>query len=543
MRRLDERESERLLVQEALDLAKTQEERNRVGQFATPGPLARQIADYCAELIADVPATGRMAFLEPAVGTGAFWSAWLSASNAHSDVWKGTGFELDPELAAASQRLWASSGLSVHCGDFTSQDPPASEDERVDLVIANPPYVRHHHISREEKVRLRAASERASGVRLSGLAGLYCHFVALAHQWMRHGALAAWLLPSEFLDVNYGGPLKRYLMEQVTLLRVHQFDPNETQFDDALVSSAVIVFRNERPSPDHVIDFTRGGSLFGPKNSVSKRLTDMRHSQRWTQVTRQHEAMPPGQSESAIRIADIFTIRRGLVTGGNEFFVMSEDDAAAHDLPPEVLTPILPSPRYLDVSEVRARLDGSPDLHDRRVLLDCRLSETELESHAPTAWAYLNRASDEIRNRYICKHRKPWYRQERRPPAPLLCTYLGRGSNGRRPFRFILNHSNATAANVYHLLYPLPGLQAAMEEDAGMLGKLWRHLNSVDVSMLLRESRVYGGGLHKLEPGELGQVSLAGIDPEIEWALRGGGLPQFPETEQDATYSLLESEP
>lgn len=155
--------------------------------------------------------------LEPALGTGAFWSAWLRT--ARQTGCKGIGIELDSELAAASRRLWSSTGLDVRRGDFTAQTPPDSEDNKADLVISNPPYVRHHHLEREQKIRLREASARASGVRLSGLAGLYCHFLALAHPWMRSGALAAWLVPSEFMDVNYGGPLKRYLLERVTLFR------------------------------------------------------------------------------------------------------------------------------------------------------------------------------------------------------------------------------------------------------------------------------------------------------------------------------------
>ena len=50
----------------------------------------------------------------------------------------------------------------------------------------------------------------------------------------------------------------------------------------------------------------------------------------------------------------------------------------------------------------------------------------------------------------VCPQRSP---QKRRPPAPFLCTYLGRSDkkNGR-PFRFILNHSRATAANIYLIL-------------------------------------------------------------------------------------------
>lgn len=245
-------------------------------------------------------------------------------------------------------------------------------------------------------------------------------------------------------------------------------------------------------------------------------------------------------SGPAIRLGDIFSIRRGLVTGGNDFFVLSEADAVKRELPDEVLTPILPSPRYLSESEVLARLDGSPELTTRNFLLDCRLEEQEVEAQYPSVWRYLNTAPTSLRDRYICRHRNPWFRQERRGPAPLLCTYLGRGAKGRRPFRFILNQSNATAANVYHLLYPLPPLQAAIEKDSLVLRRIWEHLNTVDVSMLLRESRVYGGGLHKLEPSELSQVSLMGIDFSVEREIRVGGLPEYHDTAPNSTHLLLE---
>jgi hypothetical protein len=49
------------------------------------------------------------------------------------------------------------------------------------------------------------------------------------------------------MDVNYGRVLKRYLTERVTLRRIHRFDASDVQFDDALVTSAVVVFENTPP--------------------------------------------------------------------------------------------------------------------------------------------------------------------------------------------------------------------------------------------------------------------------------------------------------
>ena len=110
---------------------------------------------------------------------------------------------------------------------------------------------------------------------LSGLSGLYCYFIALAHGWMSEGGIAGWLVPSEFMDVNYGRALKDYLLNEVTLLYVHRFDPNDVQFDDALVSSAVIWLRNAKPPIDHAVTFSYGGTMQRPALSKVVKTCDL----------------------------------------------------------------------------------------------------------------------------------------------------------------------------------------------------------------------------------------------------------------------------
>ena len=81
---------------------------------------------------------------------------------------------------------------------------------------------------------------------------------------------------------------------------------------------------------------------------------------------------------------------------------------------------------------------------------------------------------------------------------------MGRGDNKNgRPFRFILNRSKATVANVYLAMYPTPALTRAMADDPSLVQTVWQRLNRITPEELLGEGRVYGGGLHKLEPKEL----------------------------------------
>jgi hypothetical protein len=80
-----------------------------------------------------------------------------------------------------------------------------------------------------------------------------------------------------------------------------------------------------------------------------------------------------------------------------------------------------------------------------------------------------------------------------------------------RPFRFILNHSRAIAANVYLMLYPRSSLGEQLAQDSSLLRRLWLALNEISPEELIGSGRTYGGSLHKLEPKELANAKLRGF--------------------------------
>ncbi|MDE2715584.1 MAG: Eco57I restriction-modification methylase domain-containing protein [Chloroflexota bacterium] len=497
-------EERRIVLQRDLDTAKDQSERNRRGQFATPSALAVDILRHAHTHHRDA---GVVRFIDPALGTGAFYSALLNVFP-KCRIGGAIGYEIDAHYGTPAAKLWEHMGLDVQLRDFTLADPPP-EREKFDLVICNPPYVRHHHIVSSEKQRLRGRVWKACAVDINGLAGLYCYFIGLSHAWMAEEGLAGWLIPSEFMDVNYGASLKSYLLNRVTLLHIHRFDPTDVQFGDALVSSAVVWFRKRSPSADHAVRFTYGGSLAQPTVERLVTVETLRREPKWTRYPLKDES----KVVNAPVLSDFFTIKRGLATGDNRYFILPVEVIERRRLPTAAFRPILPSPRYLPDDEVMANHDGHPLLDRRLFLLDCRLNEQRVREMSPTLWAYLEDGKAHgVHERYICRHRKPWYAQEDRPPAPFVCTYLGRSDTKRgRPFRFILNNSLATAANVYLMLYPKPVLARAMQKDSSLKRQVWRFLNDIHPESILDEGRVYGGGLHKLEPKELGNVPVPGI--------------------------------
>lgn len=509
MNSLEAIECQRLEIQGPLDAAKTRVERNKLGQFATPPALALDILSFAKALL---PRNAKIRFLDPAFGTGSFYSALLRTFPT-SRIQSATAYEIDAHYGSKAQDLWKKHKLKLELTDFTRACPP-TKSAKCNLLICNPPYVRHHHLATDEKLRLQQEGVKSSGVQLNGLAGLYCHFLCLSHSWMGANGIAGWLIPSEFMDVNYGNQIKKYLLNRVTLLRIHRFDPNDVQFEDALVSSAVVWFQNSPPPENHSIEFSYGGSLSHPK--ILKKIPSnvLYQTAKWTRYPLM--AAKPQADNTYFKISDLFTVKRGIATGANNFFIVTEEQAAHYDLPRKFLQPILPSPRHLQADEVLADPAGFPLIGKKLFLVSCPLPESEVKSKYPALWNYFNKGTEaKVHLKYLSAHRSPWYLQEVRSAAPYVCTYMGRSdSDGKSPFRFILNHSNAIAANVYLMLYPKPSLEEVLRDNPILRRKLWEALNLIPAETLIGEGRVYGGGLYKIEPKELANATIPQIAHE-----------------------------
>ncbi len=488
-------EESRRLMQETIDFEKDIEERRKLGQYSTPFELAQEIIAHGLKLLPEK----EISFLEPCIGTGAFYSALLSKANSEYCVQTATGIEIDPVYYDCAVKLWKDLGINLLHGDFTQIDPK----QKYNLVITNPPYVRHHYLTQAKKAYLLERGKNETGIALSGLAGLYCHFILLAHKWLAPGAICGWLIPSEFMDVNYGTAIKEYLLHDVHLLRIHRYAPENSMFSDALVSSCVVWFKNETINDDYEIEFSFGGTHDKPAQSKHIKKTDLSKERKWTRFP---EKEIRGKESKENTLGDYFEIKRGLVTGDNSFFIMSREKIIELGLDMSFFKPILPSPRYLKTDFVGTDIDGIPQIEPQYFLLDCELTEQEIMEQSPAIWNYLQSGIENTSKKYLCKSRKKWYWQEQRDATYFLCSYMGRGKDNGSPIRFILNLSEAIVTNSYLMLYPKEHLQKAISDNSNSVYRIWELLKGISGNDIEEEGRVYGGGLKKIEPRELAKV-------------------------------------
>lgn len=462
--------------------------RNADGQFSTPNDFARAIVRETLPFLDKLD--GPVLAIEPACGSGSFVSALLQELGEKTKI---TGIDKDPDYLSIAKECFAQSA-SFELADYLSW----KSSEKADLIVTNPPYVRHHFLSKELKGSF-SAECKAKGFNFSGLSDLFCYFIIKAMDDLQDGGVAAWLIPEEFLSVNYGVSIRRYLLQNFSIPRVHVFASEDIKFADALVSSCVFWVKKAKSQTDFTTLFTYGPDIEHPEKSKVVKKEALLQRKKWGQEI---------AISGSVQFKDLFVVKRGIATGANSFFIIDDAKAKENKIPSEFLTPVLPSARFVKVDHIEADQSGNPTNTGFMWLVDCRKSEYEIRDKYPGLWAYLESGKSLKEKSYICRTRHVWYWQDKRQAPMFFLTYMGRGRKGAAPFRFILNKSRVIANNSFLMLYPTKKLNDALVAGEVTPETLLSTLSSINPDVLESGGRKYGGGLKKIEPRELGEVYI-----------------------------------
>ncbi len=465
------------------------------GAFATPPELALDVARELANL-ADLQPDEMIDFGDPAAGNGVLFAAIREAVGADR-VNSARVVEIDPITARSSSKRWARSGISVLEGDFLDAPP---EPGAWSMVLANPPYRRSQEIS-QDLSSLRAAFASRLAISPSARSDLYVYFLLQADEWLRHGGVAAWIIPSEFQVTSYGAAVRKYLSANVEMLRMHTYSTDDPLFDKALTSTSVVLFRKSSPQPNQAVKITLGGTLETPKEVITVQHSRLTTASRWSfAALRGTESA--NESGSHVRLGDLFTLRRGIATGANSYFVLDDAQLAALDVHREWVRPLVPRTRDLENGRIESDEDGVPIPRSGKWLIDTTASLSDIRNLSPAFARYLDTVVAAVGDRHLVARRPSPFKQEDREVAPVLFVYMAK--RGRTSTRFILNESKAIHLNNLIGMYPRPSVMSQF----GTLERAVQALSRVQVSDLEAVGRSYGNGLLKLEPRELAQVQV-----------------------------------
>jgi adenine-specific DNA-methyltransferase len=453
------------------------EKRRESGATYTPSAIVNAMMAWAAAVNA---APDRV--IDPGIGSGRFLTA---AAGLFPDAIL-IGIDIDP-LALLMARANAHVGgydhrLSLQLADYRAAElgPCAGKT----LFIGNPPYIRHHDISKRWKTWF-AATAQHYGFRASKLAGLHVHFFLRTRELAKDGDYGAFVTAAEWLDVNYGATLRGLLADGLGGSAVYVIDPKAQPFADAFTTSAVTCFNiGNRPSHFTVRAVHHLDDLAPLDHGRTVGWEEMAKARRWSVFTREHKSVPSG----FIELGELFRAHRGQVTGANAAWIAGDE---AKNIPNRFKRPTITKGReLLAIRTELATTFGLKKVVDLPVSLDELDPEERKAVHKFLTWAKTVGAEEN----YVAQHRKAWWAIELRPAAPVLVTYMARQAPA-----FVLNTAKARHLNIAHGLYPRSPLSEKIL--AAILVWLRQHVGTAG-------GRVYAGGLVKFEPKELERIPI-----------------------------------
>lgn len=502
-------------------------ERKLRGGYYTPARVAQWVTRWAVRSGAD-------RVLEPSCGDGAFLEAAAAELSRHGAPLDGDqpqliGIELVPSEAekarTRAEALLSSAKVSVIESDFfgwVTTTNPAS----FDAVVGNPPFIRYQNFPERSRSQAMTLME-SRGLRPNRLTNIWVPFVVGSVSMLKEGGRLGMVIPAELLQVTYAAQLRQYLAD--SFRRITIYTCNEMFFANA-EQEVVLLLADDRLALTDATNQCDISLVEAP--SVSKLLVSSpRRPKRGARPKLvQHETekwlkyfLDAGEIDfmrSLKEHTEVATLSKhgsidvGVVTGNNNFFVLTQDQVHAHHLEDFVV------PMVGRSSQLAGAVIRSSELRELAVagksvyLLD--LSQKTPPDFNTGLQRLIAAGEDRgVHLGYKCSIRDPWYN------VPSVwkpdCFFF------RQIYdfpRIVVNKAHATSTDTIHRFRcsARPGLVAA---------NLYTHLTAASAEI---EGRSYGGGVLELEPTEAERLLvprvLAGALPidEADRLIRVGRL-------------------
>lgn len=479
--------------------------RRRRGAFYTPPGLAEALVGWA------VRRTTQRVF-DPGYGGGellVYALERLGALRRQEPTQRIFGVELDQKAADAGRKRLAARGVPPEHlleQNFFGTLPQEFGVDDFDSIVGNPPYVRHHLLTTEEKARAKACA-REAGVRLGERADAWAYVLAHLLRFVAPGGRMALVLPTSVLHADYALPVLEALGadgRRSRLIRLQQH-----QFPD--VAERTVVLLMEAIDGPGEVAYDEVADLDGLRRHLRRRSRwsvgsplereERRYSAEARRKTRMRWFVPPSVAElwreitalpEVAGLGEIATVRIGVVTGANRFFVRSEEDIASMLGPGVRAMPTLSRGGW----PVALRWTRDDDAARAKSPSRLLIIDPHAKPNAELRRAIQRAERERLDESSHCRKRDPWYALAEHAAPDLFLPYM----TAEAP-RLVVNLSGATCTNSIHRVWLRPGAPAAAELAVAS----WTSACRLSAELI---GRSYGAGVLKLEVGEANRLQL-----------------------------------
>lgn len=465
------------------------EHRKKFAQFFTPFQLASLMADW---LLGN---QNLKTVLEPAFGLGVFSRALLSKKSDLSIK----GFDIDEKIFAEAKEIFNdTSNVDLHLEDYMFND----WDNKYDGIICNPPYFKFHDY--DNKTILSEIENRLK-VKLNGFTNLYTLFLLKSIYQLNPNGRLAYIIPSEFLNSDYGKLVKLALIKNKVLRHIVVFNFEENVFDDALTTACILLCSNDKHSQkvkfstikkvddlELIKSYISNYPLNNTNNSVFD-INELKPEVKWRKYYQEQNGI---RYKNLIPFSSVAKVVRGIATGANEYFTFSESKANQYGIDEKYLLPCIC--KAVDVKDNFFTKDDYQSLikSDRQSFL---LNAISSKDENVLKYIELGEKTG-IDKKYLTSCRTPWYSLENRPPSPIWVSVFNRSG-----LKFIRNEANISNLTTFHCVYPV---QNSLFDHVNVDILFAYLLTDVAREIFEDNRREYGNGLQKFEPNDLNKAMM-----------------------------------
>jgi len=449
--------------------------------------------------------------LEPSCGDGVFLESALEALiEKGSERKRAADFlhavEIDEhEGRKAISRLEAlgvkPSMFLIHTGDLFAYCKAHLNEKRLfDAVIGNPPFIRYQNFLEEQRTPAFDLMRRA-GMRPSRLTNTWVPFIVASSFLLNEKGRLAMVIPAELLQVNYAAELRRFLSDYFNKLTIITF--KKLVFEG--IQQEVVLLLGERNGDGQAgirtIELESISDLASYEHTdfVNGELKPINHStEKWTQYFLDEREISLLRALRAnpelIEAGKVIDVDVGIVTGQNQFFVLSQEQIKERELEDYTQRIVSRSGHLKGI--IFSTADWRANVRENLPTYLLDLPNVSFDELPEAAKHYvLSGEEAKLHVGYKCRIRNRWY------IVPSVWTpdaFMLRQVHAYP--KIILNKAGTTCTDTIHRIKLRNGTKGSVIAAA--------FLNSLTFAFSEVTGRSYGGGVLELEPNEAERLPL-----------------------------------
>jgi len=378
------------------------EERRALGQYYTPPPIIELIVKLCIQNPDDK-------IFDPACGSGGFLvKAYGYLKELHKDFDKEETHEkilsqiygndinrFPAHLSAINLAVQdisrKSENVQVEVSDFfdikpsqgrfarrisTMNESNKKEEtvtipNRVNVVVANPPYIRRKRMENIEKNR-----SHLNGLRIQTLSrwcDIYCYFFTHSYEFLEENGKLGFITSDRWLFAEYGKGMQKFFLDKFKINAVIAFDTQS--FEEPLISTCISIL--EKSSDQNIknknfvkfirvkrrMDVNAIIELVNEEANSNKlrenktyRIASIQQSnlenERWSKLLYAPRIyFDLIESPKITKLSGVADITIGITSGVNEFFYLTDEQIAEFGLKKQYFKPLMKSQGQADFIE------------------------------------------------------------------------------------------------------------------------------------------------------------------------------------------------